>query len=221
MTNERRQRLIDSFARFTTGTISDAMMYLGLPQFVIAGLSPISATQRRTVGFAHTVKQVPRHNAAPEGSIVRHAEVFDRLAQPGDVIVIDIGNRASVCSGGALLALRGHMRGVNGLVVNGCYRDIEECRDIDFPIHCIAPSPVKSHPSLETVGIGVPVDIQGVTIKQGDFIVADQTGVVVAPLAHIDAIERKAIEITEREEKMMDHLRRGCSLDEAAKKLES
>jgi regulator of RNase E activity RraA len=190
---------------------------LGIARGVIHGLKPLALTQPRTAGFAFTVKQMPRHQEAVGDKLAKHSQVIDELASAGDVLVIDVGGRLDICSGGALLALRAQLRGLAGWVVNGCVRDVQEIVALGFPVHCCGTSPIKSSPALETVGINVPVEFAGIQVKTGDLMVADDTGVVVVPAGRAAEVLGQAMHIQKIEEKVAELLRAGLNFREARK----
>jgi regulator of RNase E activity RraA len=215
-----RTEIIEAFRAVPTGNISDAMDALGMARGVIHGLKPLSLTQPRTAGFAFTVKQMPRHHEAVGEKLAKHAQVIDELSSAGDVLVIDVGGRLDICSGGALLALRAKLRGLAGWIVNGCVRDVQEIIELGFPVHCCGTSPIKSSPALETVGLNVAVEIAGVQIKSGDLIVADDTGMVVVPASKASAVLEKALQIQKTEVKVAEFLRAGLNFRDARKRSE-
>lgn len=214
MTEEQKRFFIEAFKAYSTGSICDAMDALGVKKKVILGLTPISESQARLTGFAYTVKQLVIHQDPEEGLLVRHAKAIDEYSQPGDIVVIDVGGHPEMCSGGAILATRAKMRGIQGFVIDGAYRDVEECRANGMPIFVKSVSPVRSHNELETVGLNIPVEIRGVQVRPGDFLVADQTGIVVIPQKYLEIIEKKCAAIKEHEDAMMDLILQGHSLPE-------
>lgn len=211
--------LIRAFAAVPTGNVADALMNLGIPVGAVnAPLRPIASPQRRAAGYAVTVRQMVRAQAAEGAALARHGQVNDEVLQPGDLLVIDAGGRTDVCTGGALMALCAQRRGAVGWVVNGAVRDVEEIRALDFPVHLAGTSPVKSTPLLQTVGVNVPVEIGGVQILPGDVVVTDETGIVVVPRQHAEAVLREAQRIGRIEEETERLIREGCSFAEAKKK---
>ena len=130
-------------------------------------------------------------------------------------MVIDMGGMTDVCTGGALLALRAQMRGVQGELTNGCLRDADEIAAMGFPVFCAGTVPVKSAEDVETVGVNVPVMVGGVQIGPGDLILMDRTGVVCVPAESLREVLDKAAGICAREAKMEALIREGHSLAEA------
>ncbi|MDR0469845.1 MAG: RraA family protein [Peptococcaceae bacterium] len=217
---EQYRDLIERFEELTTGNLSDAMDNLGLQRGVITGLSLLTRTEKkRLVGFAYTMKQMTRHQASQGAKLAKHSEAINKLADPGDVLVIDAGGRLDVCNGGGLLAMRAKIRGLAGFVVNGCYRDIDEINEFGFPIFARAATPVRSTPDQETVGFEIPVEIDGVQIRTGDILVADRDGVIVIPPEQARAIVEEAQSIAENEIALLKLVCEGMDFMEAYSKV--
>lgn len=207
--------LLQHFLPLPTGNVADAMAQLGIPCKTVNGLFPLSCHQGRTAGYAVTVRQMER-NINTEGKVLtKHTKVIDGQLSAGDLLVIDAGGNTSVCTGGALLALRAKLRGASGFLINGCLRDLNEIRELGFPVYLKGGSPIKSSPSLETVGINIPVEINGTQILPGDLIVMDETGIVIIPIRHAERILEEAGKIFALESQAEKWIREGCSVSKA------
>ena len=66
-----------------------------------------------------------------------------------------------------------------GVVIDGCARDAVELRACDVGIRALALMPLPTERRTEGQ-IGVPVQIQGVWVRPGDWLYADEDGIVVA-----------------------------------------
>ena len=207
---EKDLRLLEAFQALPTGNISDAMAKLKLPSgCLVNGPRSIDINQPRMAGYACTVLQMPRHQTAEGAALCRHLDVINSIAEAGDVLVIDVGGRMDVCTGGGMLALRGKVRGLRGFLVNGCYRDIQDVTRFRFPLFCLGAVPIKSAPLLETVGINVTVSMGGIQIRPGDIIVGDDTGVIVIPAQHAYQILKVASRIRQVEQRMEELILEG------------
>ena len=111
-------------------------------------------------------------------------------------------------------ALRAKIRGINGFVINGCYRDLMEIIEMKFPVFCTGGVPIKSVPLLETVGVNVPIVIGGVQIHPGDLIVGDDTGIVVVPANKIEEVLKAAQKIQKVEKRMIECIKEGIDYAE-------
>ncbi len=195
---------LELWRELATGQISDAMDDLGIARGVISGLHTLAAMETPMVGRAFTLRQAPARDAAAKA---RHVEVARDLAQPDDVIVIDVGGRLDVCSWGYAHTLRAMTRGAAGLIIDGAVRDVAEIRTTGFALFCRGYSPVRSTGALETISMREPVVIGGVQVKHGDLLVGDEDGIICIPDEHADKILAQAQKIAAAEQERDDKLR--------------
>jgi regulator of ribonuclease activity A len=97
----------------------------------------------------------------------------------GKVIVVDGGASLRHALLGDLLAAKAADNGWQGLLINGCVRDVEILQTIDLGVKALAPHPVKTEKRGEGQ-LDVPVSFAGVHIRPGQYLYADTNGVVVA-----------------------------------------
>lgn len=134
-----------------------------------------------------------------------------KLAQPGDVLVI----ASQSCDSTALIGdnLVGLMRnaGVLGVITDGLVRDAVGLDTIGLPIHARGYSPKA--PTKQGPGtVGLPIQLGGVTIASGDFVIADEDGVVsVAPWLLPEMLE-KLQQIQSKDQAKMDLINSGGKL---------
>lgn len=215
MTVEEKKHWIEEYKKYPTGNVSDAMDNLEIRRGAVLGVQALDRKQPKTAGFALTIQQMRRKTAYDGKNLARQGGVIDSETQEDDILVIDMGGIMDVCTGGALLAIRAQMRGVNGELTNGCLRDADEIIDLGFPVYCAGTVPVKSALDVETVGVNVPVMMGGVQICPGDLILMDSTGVVCVPQDRLAEVLTEAAKINAREEKMEALIRAGHSVKAA------
>ena len=100
----------------------------------------------------------------------------------GRVLVVDGGGSLRHALVGGNLAAAAVRNGWVGLVVDGCVRDVAELAALDIGIRALAVMPLptdRRHAGL----VDVPVQVQGVTVRPGDWLVADADGIVVMKTA--------------------------------------
>ncbi|GAA3951549.1 ribonuclease E activity regulator RraA [Allohahella marinimesophila] len=107
--------------------------------------------------------------------------VKDQVGQPGrgKVMVVDGGGSMRASLLGDMLAEKAAENGWEGLIIYGCVRDVDELADTDLGVQALASIPRKT----EKRGLGdlnVPIKIAGVDIQPGDFIYADNNGIIVS-----------------------------------------
>lgn len=215
MTREEKLEWVEKYKGLPTGTISDAMDGLGLRRNAVPGLHPLEPSQPRTAGFARTIRQQRRQTPWDGHNLAKQSSVIDTLTEPGDLLVIDMGGITDVATGGDLLALRAKLRGVTGELTNGCLRDADEIAAMGFPVYCAGTAPAKSAYDIETVGVDVPIMLNGVPIFPGDLVAMDRTGVIVVPAGKLADVYEAASQIIAREERVTKLLMEGRSLAEA------
>jgi regulator of ribonuclease activity A len=97
----------------------------------------------------------------------------------GQVLVIDGGGSQRCALFGDVIAKEAAANGWVGAIVFGCVRDKAALRTIDLGIKAIAAIPRKSTKHNEG-RINVPVHIDGVVCNPGDYVIADEDGVLIA-----------------------------------------
>ena len=97
----------------------------------------------------------------------------------GKVRVVDGGGSLQCALLGDMLGAMAAKNGWRGLVINGCVRDVEILKTIDIGVSALNSYPRKS----EKKGIGdlnIPIHFAGVDFKPGQYLYADENGIVVA-----------------------------------------
>jgi len=97
----------------------------------------------------------------------------------GRVIVVDGAGSRRRALLGDLLAAKAAENGWQGLLINGCVRDVEILETIDLGIKALNCHPVKTDKRGEGQ-TGVEVTFAGTTFWPGDYLYADANGVAVA-----------------------------------------
>jgi regulator of ribonuclease activity A len=106
------------------------------------------------------------------------------LEQPGNgrVLVIDGGGSLRRALVGDQLAALGVSNGWNGIVAYGCIRDSAAIDAMDIGVMALATHPQKT--DKRNVGeIDVAVTFGGVTVLPGEWLYADEDGILVASAA--------------------------------------
>ena len=97
----------------------------------------------------------------------------------GQVIVVDGGGSMRCALFGDMLAGKAVANGWGGLVINGCIRDSADIASMNIGIRALGTHPLKSVKR----GVGeanVPVSFANVTFNPGDYLYADEDGIIVA-----------------------------------------
>lgn len=96
----------------------------------------------------------------------------------GRVLVVDGGGSLRRALVGGNLAMAAARNGWAGIVVDGCVRDVAELDACDLGLRALALMPLPTEKRNEGQR-DVPVVIQGVPVRPGDWLAADADGIVV------------------------------------------
>jgi regulator of RNase E activity RraA len=143
-------------------------------------------------------------------------EMLDGL-RPGEVVVAAVQAQVRAALWGELLSTHTRARGGRGVVIDGLSRDSWGIEEMKFPVFATGLSPADSRGRLEVISIRGTIPVGGVSVADGDLIVADSDGCVVVPAAIEDDIIGKAMQKVSGEDKMRDVLRKGASIREVFK----
>jgi regulator of ribonuclease activity A len=138
-------------------------------------LPPVFAAYGGRAAFAGPVATVKCHE---DNTSVK---ALSETPGHGRVLVVDGGGSLRHALVGGNIAAAAARNGWVGMVVDGCVRDVAELNATDIGIRALALMPLpteRRHAGL----VDVPVRLQGVVVRPGDWLVADADGIVV--MAH-------------------------------------
>ena len=182
--------------------ITDAMHRKG----AMSGILSICGNVKM-VGKAVTVQTVAGDWAKP-------VEAID-VAGKNEVIVINNDGAGHIAPWGELATLSCMKKGISGVVIDGAVRDVDDIRAMKFPVFAKAIVPNAGEPK----GFGeINAEIQccGQSVCPGDWIVGDESGVVVIPSVRAYEIARRALEVRKNEERIREEIHRGSTLSQVA-----
>ncbi|MFO1282097.1 MAG: RraA family protein [Burkholderiales bacterium] len=193
-------------AMHPTSAISDALDELGIAG-ALSGIAAMRVGVGRVCGRALPVRFV-RKSRDPDayrfgGGVGKPLEQVLRTMKAGDFVVMDLDGAADAAAWGGLASRLAQRRGVRGTVMWGACRDLEEIRAVGYPVWAVGTCPRRSRNEFAFGSIGEPVTVCGVTIAAGDWVVADETGVVCVPRARADEVVA-LVDRIERQERMLE-----------------
>lgn len=167
--------IFETLRGFGTPALSD-----GLNKFntMDPGLKPV-AQGVSAAGPAITVRMRAGDN------LMLHKAIG--VAQPGDVIVVDTCGSNGNSVMGDLMASAAFSKGIAAIVVDGGIRDVADLRSKGYPVFARYITPAvgdKDGPGE----INLPISCGGVPVLPGDYVVADDNGIVVLPPAWVAGI---------------------------------
>lgn len=195
-----------------SAVVADVLDKLGYRnQILSARVRALTPTQRVCgrvfTGRAVAVDEVPSHPYKLE------MQAID-VMQSDDVFVVDGGHNQESAFWGELLSTACLAKGVRGIVMTTCTRDLWALNQMDFPVFGTGVTPADSLGRIDVVEIGEPITIDRVATKNGDLILGDLDGVVIIPSEVADDAIRLANEKISGENTVRDELAQGIPVAE-------
>ncbi|KAF4996925.1 hypothetical protein FDECE_12248 [Fusarium decemcellulare] len=206
-------KALNLLRRLTSCDIGDALVKLKYPYggFLdgIRIFSPDSET--RVIGPAVTVKMVESSDkSAP--ALEKH--FVDHNEDGGVMYIQQPKGLPSACWGG-LMSTRAQYLGAKAVVIDGRMRDINEHKEMKFPVFARGHSTLGSNTFTRASLVNVPLQFKGdLWVNPGDVLVGDADGVVVVPPSLIERVATLCQERAEVDEKMFAELRKGAAMGE-------
>ena len=199
--NELHSRL----TRLDSCVVSDALDKLGLAG-VAAGLGRLS-TEKKLAGPVLTVKL-----ESAQGRLAnRHlCTAAIEAAASGDIIVVEHHSRADCAGWGGLLSKAASVKGIPGVIVDGLCRDIDESRELGFTVFARGVVPTTARGRIIETGFNCPITVGAVTVRPGDWVIADGSGVVFLRPEHAEAIVGTAEQLVAREAALVKEIEAGA-----------
>ena len=158
--------IVAKAAEFAASILADVAGRRGTLDGRITAVSP----GLRMAGPAFTIEVRPGDN------LMIHAAMS--MAKPGDILVVDGKGDRTCALMGAIMINACKKLGLGGVILDAAVRDIEELRELGFPVYSVGTNP--NGPTKFVPGrINWPISCGGASINPGDLIVGDADGVVV------------------------------------------
>ncbi|MEE1923322.1 RraA family protein [Pseudomonas sp. 148P] len=201
--------VLHRLAALDSNTVSDALDFLGLPGATF-GLRPLWNCPP-LVGRASTVRLAAKTDAAPTVHLI--TPVVEAIASDDRVLVI-AGGLEGISCWGDILANAAHARGVRGTVIDGCSRDIDGSAAIGYPVYGRGVTMVSARNRVVQVDAACAIEVAGVTVREDDYVIADNCGTVFVAQAHIQQVLDLGERIARRQAGMVEAVRGGRSVAE-------
>jgi 4-hydroxy-4-methyl-2-oxoglutarate aldolase len=188
--------------------VSDAKDSLGLPA-AISGLARQSgngllAGRVKTVELVEGVppEGMPKVHLGARAIVASNSETVIVVAHPG----IDAGAWGGVLATGAQIA------GVRGVVLDGPTRDRDEAEGLGFPIFARGTTARTARGRVYERSTGETIQISDQSVSDGDYVIADASGVVFIGADDIERVLAAAEAIARKEAAMVAALRKGNAI---------
>lgn len=188
--------MLERAKALSASLLSDAMNSQGAMNF---GIKPVKPGMK-VVGTAITVKVKPGDN------LLLHKAIY--LSGKGCVIVLDSNCYMECAVWGSMMTRAAAAMGVEGVVLDGAVRDMDELRELGLPI--FAAGAVPNGPTTNGPGqINCMIDCGGVPVAPGDLVLGDEDGVTVVPRSVLEDVLEKAEEKVRKEAVRISEIMQG------------
>lgn len=204
--------LTERLARLYTGIIFDVMRTLGIEACVLpAGIVALDSA----LCLAGPVWTVHGHlvEADPHETLLDWTRTLTR-APAGSVVVCQPENHEIALMGELSSEVLKH-RGIRGYVVDGGCRDAAFIRKIAFPVYCRFTTPRDIVGRWLTDELGGSVAIGEAHVVTGDYLLADQDGIVVIPARRAEEVISSAEDAAKTENKVRTAILAGAEPERA------
>jgi regulator of RNase E activity RraA len=130
-------------------------------------------------------------------------------AEPGDIIVVEQRTGIDAACWGGNLTIAAQMRGLAGAIIEGPARDIDESRQLGFPVFARCLTGRAARGRIVEVATGEPIQVGEVTVNSGDYVIADASSVVFISSENIARVVEAAEAIWQRDLRIAEALREG------------
>lgn len=184
----------------SVATLATALYKRGLRNQTIQDVRPVSPKETNMVGPAYTLRYIPAREDLNKLIEFRNPKHPQRVAieqcPKGHVLVMDSRKDPRAASAGDILITRLQMRGVEGVVSDGGFRDAAAIGKLDIPAYHNRPSSPTNLTLHQALEFDVPIGCGDVAVFPGDIMVGDQDCVIVIPAEIADEIAEEAAEMT-------------------------
>jgi regulator of RNase E activity RraA len=203
----------------STATLTTQLFKRGLRNVFLQGVAPLVKPAKgapNLVGPAFTLRNIPAREDIDHLGVFQNPDHPQRKAvesaPPGSVLVQDCRGDRTVASTGSILTTRLKVRGVAGMVSDGCVRDSGTIGDIGLPLFCAGASAPLNLAKHHAVDMNVPIACGGVAVYPGDIVVGDVDGVVIVPRHMAEQVAKDAAEQERLEEFIAMRVEAGAAL---------
>ncbi len=198
MSNEQAQALAQRLAAIPyTGAISDILDEMGLTQQALPKEIQAIEPGQTLAGRALTLLGEPTDSVDPAVIFVPFLKMLGEISA-GDVLVSQPNDEVAAHLG-ELSSETAQYRGARGAVIDGGARDTDYIRKIGFPVFARYTTPRDIVGRWRLTAFNVPIEIGGVEIDPGDFVLGDRDGVLIIPQEVAGEVITKAEQVVHTE----------------------
>ncbi len=200
----------------SVASICTALYKRGLGKQFIQDVRPVSPKDCNMVGPAYTLRYIPAREDRNPIEVFKDPKHKQRVAveecPPGHVLVIDSRKDPRAASAGSILITRMMVRGCEGIVTDGGFRDSPSIATLDIPAYHNRPAAPTNLGMHEACDLNVPIGCGDVAVFPGDVVVGDREGVVIIPVDLVREITDECCNAEAYEDFVVEEVLKGRSI---------
>jgi regulator of RNase E activity RraA len=186
---------------------------LGLPdQLLPMTIRPLDPG-KTLAGKVFTVSGHPDSTLDPHATLLAWTTLLSKA--PRDSVIVCQPNDSTLAHMGELSSETLNLRGVRGYIVDGGCRDSTFILRTGFPVWCRYFTPRDIVGRWVADSVGEQIEIGGVAIETGDYVLADRDGVVIVPADLAAEVTEKVEQVLSTENKVRTAILQGVDPVEA------
>jgi 4-hydroxy-4-methyl-2-oxoglutarate aldolase len=186
--------------------LADTLIELGAATLGESGGTAMAPRIRAVWRGAHLAAPAFAVRCTPGDNLGIHVGVA--RAPAGSALVVAVGIDRELGYFGEVLTTAAEAKGIVGLVIDGCVRDVAALEAHGFPVFSTGIALAGASKSLPGQ-VGGAVEVGGAVVHSGDWVVGDGDGVTVVAAAQLDAVLAAGRARADKEAEMFTRLRAG------------
>ncbi|MCH7739930.1 MAG: RraA family protein [Chloroflexi bacterium] len=208
--------LTDRLQDCYTGAVYDVMKGMGVSDSILPSDIRPTDDSLTLAGQIWTCSGRIDESASADETLMAWTGLLSEA--PGGSVVVCQPNDGSLAHMGELSAETLKLRAIRGYVVDGGCRDVDFIRRLEWPVFCRYYTPADVVGRWLAEGLGEPIEIGGVSINTGDYLLADIDGVVVIPEGIAEEVVAQTEEVINTESALRRDILQGMDPQQAYRK---
>ena len=164
-------------------------------------------TKDKIVGRTLTVEL---GNEKPAGGSTKHlCSGAIECGNVGNVIVIQQSTGIDAAGWGGVLSNAAQHNGIDGVIVEGPARDIDEAAELGFSVYARGHTARTARGRIYEQCFNKEITVGNVKVNEGDYVIADGSAIVFIPLARAEEVIKIGERIIAKEKLMTEAVRSG------------
>ncbi|MDN3702664.1 RraA family protein [Vibrio artabrorum] len=210
MLTNKQKELRARLLALDTPAISDALDSLSINGGLLGIQCRINGL--KMAGPAFTVKYKPIQF---DSQHFKNAGNYIDNVPECSVVLVDNQGRTDCTSWGGILTTKAKLKNLAGTVIFGSVRDLQEINEKEYPLFSAGVYMVSGKNRAVVEATNVPLNINGTTVKDSDWLFGDMNGVLAIPAEHLEEVIYRAEKTEQTELNILGAISGGQNLEEA------